>query len=157
MTLHRGFHPKSCTCRLYVCRKEGGRDLQSVYGSIRDEEAKLKSYCQERTEMDPLLRESLWHWKEVQVVESEDWRTKKLYGEYHKQIETVADLEMSYRWLRTLSFNDNTEALIMAAQEQALNTRSIQASIYRTIEDGRCRLCKQSSETVQHIVSGCSQ
>ena len=64
------------------------------------------------------------------MVESGDWRTKKLHGEYHRQIEEVADLEMSYRWLRTSGFNDNTEALMMAAQEQALNTRSIQASIY---------------------------
>ena len=93
-----------------------------MHGSIRDEEAKLKSCCRERAEIDPILRESLCLWKEVQVVESEDWRTKKLHGEYHRQIEDVADLEMSYRWLRTSSFNDNTKALIMAAQEQALNT-----------------------------------
>ena len=49
MTLHGRFHPKSSTCRLYVCRMEGGRGLQSVHGSIRDEEAKLKFYCQEQS------------------------------------------------------------------------------------------------------------
>ena len=63
MTSRVGFHPKSSTCRLYVCRKEGGRGLQSVHGSIRDEEAKLKSYCQEQTKIDPILHESFCHWK----------------------------------------------------------------------------------------------
>ena len=73
----------------------------------------------------------------MQEVESEDWKTKKLHGEYHRQIEEVADLEMSYRWLRISGFNDNTEALIMAAQVQALKTQLIQASIYCISEDGR--------------------
>ena len=45
----------------------------------------------------------------------------------------------------------------MAAQKQALTTRQIEAQIYKTRQDGRCRLCKGSPETIQHIVSGCSQ
>ena len=51
----------------------------------------------------------------------------------------------------------NTEALIMAAQEQALNTRAVAHTIYRTVQDPRCRLCKQHAETVTHITSGCSK
>ena len=157
LTLHGALHPKSSSCRLYVCRKDGGRGLQSVEGTIKDEEAKMRSYCLERSEVDPILKECLRDWDQVQVVDLEDWRTKKLHGEYHRQIEKVADIGMTYRWLTTSSLNTNTEALIMAAQEQALNTRSIQAGIDHTIQDGRCRLCKQATESVQHIVSGCSQ
>ena len=29
--------------------------------------------------------------------------------------------------------------------------------IYHTVQDSRCRLCKQHSETVGHITSGCSK
>ena len=34
----------------------------------------------------------------------------------------------------------STEALILAAQEQALGTRSIEAVVYHTRQDPRCRL-----------------
>lgn len=48
-----------------------------------------------------------------------------------------------------------TEALITAAQEQAVSTRSIKAGVYHTRQGPRCRMCKEASETVQHIVEGC--
>ena len=48
-----------------------------------------------------------------------------------------------------------TEALIMAAQKQALNTRAVAHKIYHTVQDSRCRLCKQHAETIAHIISGC--
>ena len=51
----------------------------------------------------------------------------------------------------------NTEALIMAAQEQALNTRAVAHEIYHTVQEPRCRLCKQHAETVAHITCGCSK
>ncbi|KAF7648062.1 hypothetical protein LDENG_00162600 [Lucifuga dentata] len=43
----------------------------------------------------------------------------------------------------------------MAAQEQALSTRSIEAGVYHSRQDPRCRQCKDAPETVQHIVAGC--
>ena len=45
----------------------------------------------------------------------------------------------------------------MAAQEQALNTRTVAHDIYHTVQDPRCRLCTQHPETVSHITSGCSK
>ena len=50
---------------------------------------------------------------------------------------------------------ESTEARIMAAQEQALRTRSLEAGVYRTRQDPRCRLYKDTPETVQHIIAGC--
>ncbi|CAJ0940348.1 unnamed protein product [Ranitomeya imitator] len=64
----------------------------------------------------------------------------------------VANKEKSYQWLEKTGLRDSTEALIIAAQEQALSTRSIEAGIYHTRQDPRCKLC---SETIQHIVAGC--
>ncbi|TWW59309.1 hypothetical protein D4764_06G0008390 [Takifugu flavidus] len=43
----------------------------------------------------------------------------------------------------------------MAAQEQALRTRAIEARVYHTRQDPRCRLCGDAPETVQHITAGC--
>ena len=39
----------------------------------------------------------------------------------------------------------------MAAQEQPLNTRSIENRVYHTRHDQRCSLGKDTPKTVQHI------
>lgn len=48
----------------------------------------------------------------------------------------------------------STEVLIMAAQDQALSTRSIEAWVSHSRRDPKCRLCKDAPETTQHIVAG---
>ena len=50
-----------------------------------------------------------------------------------------------------------TEGLILTAQEQALRTNSIKYSIDKTSEIPLCRLCGDAPETVRHIVSGCKK
>ena len=42
----------------------------------------------------------------------------------------------------------------MVAQEQALNTRSIEAGVNHTRQDPRCSLYKDAPETLQHITAG---
>ena len=65
--------------------------------------------------------------------------------------------EDSWRWLRNGFLKKETEGLILAAQEQALRTNSIKHSIDKTSETPLCRLCRDCSETVRHIVSGCKK
>ena len=65
--------------------------------------------------------------------------------------------EDSWRWLRNGFSKKETEGLILAAQEQALTTKSIKHSIDKTSETPLCRLCGNSTETVRHIVSGCKR
>ncbi|TWW62748.1 hypothetical protein D4764_04G0013950 [Takifugu flavidus] len=77
-----------------------------------------------------------------------------MHGMYHQQIEEVADIEKTYQWLTKAGLKDSTEALIMAAQEQALSTRAIEARVYHTRPDPRCRLCGDVPD-VQHITAGC--
>lgn len=67
----------------------------------------------------------------------------------------MADLERSYRWLEKAGLKISTEALIMAAQGQAQSTRSIEAGVYHTRQNPRCRLSKDASETVEHITAWC--
>ena len=50
-----------------------------------------------------------------------------------------------------------TEALICAAQEQALRTNYIKHKIDHTREDDKCRMCGQKGETVWHITSECEK
>jgi len=59
------------------------------------------------------------------------------------------------KWLEKAGLKDSPVTLIMAAQEQALSTRAIEAGVCHIRQDPRCRLCKEASETVQHIATGC--
>ena len=80
-----------------------------------------------------------------------------LFGAYHRRIAEVSDLHLTYQWLNKCDLTANTEALILAAQEQVLPTRQRQAQIYKTRTDSGCRLCMDQPETIQHIISGCKQ
>ncbi|KAK7930437.1 hypothetical protein WMY93_006832 [Mugilogobius chulae] len=154
--MHGGFHSKSSTLRLYASRKEGGRGLVSVRATIQDETSEIHKYIKDKAPTDGVLSECLRQWGTDEVLEEEpSWEDKPLHGMYHRNITEVADLKKSYQWLERAGLKDSTEALILAAQEQALSTRAIEAQIYHTRQDPRCRLCKEAPETVQHITAGC--
>uniref|UniRef100_A0A669EZW7 Reverse transcriptase domain-containing protein n=1 Tax=Oreochromis niloticus TaxID=8128 RepID=A0A669EZW7_ORENI len=157
LTMHGGFHPKSSTLRLYAKRKEGGRGLVSVSTTVQDETRNIHEYITKMAPTDSVLSEYLRQQKPKKEEEGEEpsWKDRPLHGMYHRQIEEVADIQKSYQWLDKAGLKDSTEALIMAAQEQALSTRSIEAGVYHTRQDPRCRLCKDAPETIQHITAGC--
>ena len=48
------------------------------------------------------------------------------------------------------------EALIVAAQNQALQTNQIKAKINKTQRYGKCRMCKETTEKVSHIPVVCA-
>ena len=54
-------------------------------------------------------------------------------------------------------FKKGTEGLILAANEQGLRTTLVKHSIEKTSETPLSRLCRDSTETVWHIVSGCRE
>ena len=43
-----------------------------------------------------------------------EWKDKPLHDMNHQQIEELADIEKSYKWLGKAGLKDSTEALIMA-------------------------------------------
>ncbi|XP_051911362.1 uncharacterized protein LOC127593748 [Hippocampus zosterae] len=155
--MHGGFHPKSNTLRLYANRKEGGRGLVSVRATVQDETSKLHDYIKDKAPTDDVLKECLRQWgtEDEELEEGPSWEDKPLHRKYHRTITEMADLKKSYQWLERASLRDSTEALILAAQEQALSTRAIDAQIYHTRQDPMCRLCKEAPETIQHITAGC--
>ncbi|TWW67382.1 hypothetical protein D4764_02G0004230 [Takifugu flavidus] len=157
LTMHGGFHPKSSVLRLYTKRKERSRGLVSVRTTVQEETTSFQEYIKKMAPTDPLLSECLRQQKPTKEEEPEglSWKDKPMHGMYHRQIEEVADIEKTYQWLTKAGLKDSTEALIMAAQEQALSTRAIEARVYHTRQDPRCRLCGDAPETVQHITAGC--
>ena len=158
MTMNGVYHPQSSVARLYTNRKEGGRGLHSIAHVVKAEEQSLKSYVSRKAETDHLMAECkrlVASWKPPD--EESKWYEKPLHGAWHKGVSEVADMAKTYQWLTWSSIRPNTESLIMAAQEQALNTRAIACEIYHTTQDPRCRMCMQHKETVAHLTSGCSK
>ena len=49
-----------------------------------------------------------------------------------------------------------SEGFLIAAQDQALNTRAVR-QVYSGSANAQCRLCNTQAETVEHLISGCSQ
>jgi len=58
-------------------------------------------------------------------------------------------------WLSKGDLKAETESEIVAAQDQALQTKYYATKILKTQTDSKCRLCQQFDETIDHIISTC--
>ena len=65
------------------------------------------------------------------------------------------DIEKSWSWLCKSDLKPETEALICAAQEQALRTNYIKCKIDGSTKSPLCRVCGEKGESVSHVVSEC--
>ena len=65
--------------------------------------------------------------------EAAAWYKKPLHGARHKGVSEVADMARTYQWLNKSNIRVNTEALIIAAQKQDLNTKAVPHEIYHTV------------------------
>ena len=50
-----------------------------------------------------------------------------------------------------------TESLIVAAQNQSIRANLVKAKINKRQGDSLCRMCRKVDETIDDVVSGCSQ
>uniref|UniRef100_A0A1X7SMI5 Reverse transcriptase domain-containing protein n=1 Tax=Amphimedon queenslandica TaxID=400682 RepID=A0A1X7SMI5_AMPQE len=137
MTIHGAFHPKSDVDRLYLSRKRGGRGLLGCERSIKAEENSLGWYVKKSVE--PLLKavgrskildvegsRPKESYKQLEMVATEErWIGKRMYGQYYREMSEGADIHMTWTWLQKSDIKPETEALICAAQEQALRTNYI--------------------------------
>ena len=65
------------------------------------------------------------------------------------------DVELSFKWMKHTGLKGETEGLITAAQDQALNTRYYSKHIIKQGTTDTCSMCHTQPETVEHIISGC--
>lgn len=169
MTMYGALHPRADVDRLYVPRSLGGRGLKDLAETIESENRSLKQYINEK-DNDPLLeivregglytKENTTHeqWKENTAKKRlENWKEKPMHGQYARQVQDVTSKTTRFSWLKNVNLKIETEALITAAQDQALNTKSHQARIMKISNDPMCRMCKNNEETVSHLLSGCSK
>ena len=60
-----------------------------------------------------------------------------------------------FLWLSKGDLKAEIESEIVAAQDQALQTKYYATKILSTETDSKCRLCQKFDETIDHIISAC--
>lgn len=93
----------------------------------------------------------------LQKQREERWCSKPLHGQYANQASNAStNRDLTFAWLKKGDVKGETEALITAAQDQALATNYHKKHIMKLDVSPLCRLCKTSDETIYHLTSGCS-
>ena len=91
----------------------------------------------------------------MKSLKEEKWKNKALHGQYPKILEKPhVDSVTTNKWLSS-NLKGETEGLLVAAQDQAINTRNYQKVTCGQQVESKCRMCSQHEETVDHILSGC--
>ena len=84
-------------------------------------------------------------------------RTEENVWPVCKRNQGKSDLEQSWTWIWKSDLKVETEALIFAAQEQALRTNYLKFHIDKTGESPPCRMCNEKGESVNHVISECKK
>ena len=85
------------------------------------------------------------------------WKSRPLHGQYPLRSQKAdVDLHGTHRCLRSDGLKVETEGFIAAAQDQSLFTRNFLVNILQNGADPRCRFCNTSTETIDHLISGCT-
>ena len=162
-------HPQGDVDRLYVSRDKAGRGLQNIEEVVKREENAMTAYFTQSTKPDikilanKMAREGILKGDVIdkdkdknnnERAKLEKWTSKVMHGQYRRQITAIAD-PSSWHWLKYQDLKKETESLIIAAQDQAIRTNYIKHRVDKSTTSPLCRLCRSSSETIDHILNGC--
>jgi hypothetical protein len=79
-----------------------------------------------------------------------------MHGQYIRNIDRqLISEEDKFLWLSKGDLKAETESEIVAAQDQAIQTKHYATKIFNTETDSKCRLCQQFDEAIDHIISAC--
>ena len=85
------------------------------------------------------------------------WKNKRMYGQFVREMTERTDEKETLNWLRKADLKVETEAMLCAAEEQAIRTNCVKYKIDKTAQSPLCRMCEKKSETISHIVSECEK
>ena len=144
-----------------VLRHQTAKVLHSI---PKEAEAYLTEAGTKDLITNDLPKSATWKAKKLKLKYKEDvnkqvkdrWKEKAMHGKLPKYLEKDhVDQEMSFQWMKYTGLKGETEGLITAAQDQALNTRYYSKHIIKQGSTDRCLMCHTQAETVEHITSGC--
>jgi len=74
------------------------------------------------------------------------WKNKVMHGQYFRNIDRqLISEEDTFLWLSKGDLKVETESEIVAAQDQALQTKYYATNVLNTETDSKCRLCQKNS------------
>jgi hypothetical protein len=82
---------------------------------------------------------------------------KVIHGQYIRSIDKqLISEEDTVLWLSKGDLKAETESGMVAAQDQALQTKYHATKVLETEKHHKCRLCHQFEERLDHIISACA-
>ena len=69
------------------------------------------------------------------------WHKKRMHVQFAREMPEEIDKDLSWKWLKQSDLKVQNEAMICAAQEQALRTNYIKNKIDKTSENPLCKMC----------------
>ena len=151
----------------YYLRKKRNEDLflKSVHEadtqlntlhSITKKADKFETELEQNFEQTPVKSRNQTIKKKIAETLRSKWTEKNMHGQYPRLLEEDrVESTLSTMWLSKGALKGETESLIAAAQDQALNTRYRDRKIHGRARDSKCRICHQHEETIDHIISAC--
>ena len=156
--MHKALHPKEDTDSLYVSRNEGGRELVSIEDSVDASIQRLEDYIEKHeTWLITAIRNDTVHTmnNRITITRKQKWKEKQVFGSFKRLINISH--EKNWTWLRKENFKREAESLLIAAQNNAIRTNHIKASINKTQNNSKCRFCGDRDETINHVISECNK
>ncbi|KAL1446981.1 hypothetical protein WDU94_000610 [Cyamophila willieti] len=174
MTQYNAHHPKSCTERMTLPRREGGRGLLDIELLHDKQIENLRTYFKNKARTSDLIRAIVEVDKKMTPLnlssdefqpssstnrDKEDrWAQKHLHGRYYHSLhDTNVDQQLSNRWLMDGSLYAETEGFMLAIQDEVISTRNYTKHIIKApnAPEDHCRRCNAPGETIDHIISAC--
>ena len=89
------------------------------------------------------------------ITRKQKWEEKQLYGRFKR---LTRDISWKKTWtrLRKGNLKREIESLLIATQNNVISTNHVKARIDMTQQNSRWRLCDDRDETINHIMSECS-
>ena len=130
---------------MYIDHKMGGKGLLSIADVVHLEKHSLSVYVNKSKE--PIMAKVGDHLlcnvgcdtiskSTILSIHIEQWRSKELHGQWSNLMEELAT--DSFHWLKNAFLEPVTEALLVAAQDQALNTNWLSFHIHGTVSSDLC-------------------
>ena len=149
--MHKILLPRDDFDRLY------GKGIASIKDSVDASIQRLEDYikkCRGRLITATLNNTDKSSIIRIKITRRQQWEEKQLFWHFKRQTSKISH-EKTWTWLRKGNLKRETEALLIAAQNNAIRTNYLKTKIYKTQQNRRCRLCGDGDETINLIISEC--
>ena len=123
--------------------------------SIIKTAAKITDELSQPNEKSDAKKDGIQHTKENWEIPLKNGKQSNAW-QYIRNIDRhLISEEDTFLWLSKGDLKIENESEIVAAQDQALQTKYYATKILNTETDRKCRLCQQLDETIEQIISAC--